>query len=345
MTIYFCLYILIAFCMLLEQFFSKGKKIAFFLISLSIVCIVGLRNENMGSDIPGYLRSFKFLSELSLVQAWNLPPFLNYEKGYVLFNSLLGKISTDVHFFLFACAFISFIPVVFFAYKNTTKFSSSMTIYLFLPPFLLLYSGLRQCLAIGLCMLSFEFVKKRKIVPFVLLVALATSFHTSAYLFFITYPLYVVRLDKDKRWATVFALLGVYMVKTTLFLIFAKLLRDNPHIDNNGAFTLNLFFISIYIFSFMLSKKTKKEEGLINIFYVACFCQVFSSLNSNAIRAGYYFMLFLIPLLPIVIENFENENAKVITKIIFFVGFVCGGLFFISTGSWAQANPHSWFWQ
>lgn len=345
MTVYIALYIIIALCFLLESTFSFGKRVSCIVISTAVVCIVGLRSENMGYDIPGYLKSFEYLSSMSFGDVWKLPQFLNYEKGYVVFNAIFGKFSTDIHVFLFCCVLFSFFPIAFFVYRNSKFFSPSIIIYFSLPPFLLLYSGLRQCFAIGFCMLSFEFVKKRNFLLFALFVALATTFHYSAIFFFLIYPLYVLKLDKKQRWLSVGVLAVVYFFKTALFFALARLLNESPEIDNNGAFTLMIFFIAIYIFSFLLSKGTQKEEGLLNIFYMACFCQMFSSLNSIAIRVGYYFMIALSPLLPMLMENIEEKNAKVVIKLSVMVCFVLAGLIFIYNSSWSESYPHYWFWE
>lgn len=345
MTVYVVLYLVLFALLVVEKKIDSGKKIAFVIASLSLICIVGLRKECMGIDLPGYLHSFDYLSRLSLSDAFQIDHFRNYEKGYIFFNALFGVFSSNEHAFLFSCVLLSFMPIAIFAYKNSPKFSLSIIVYLALPPFLLLFSGLRQSLAIGLCLLSFEFIKKRNFALFSILVVLAMSFHSSAILFFIAYPLYAIKLDMKGRWMSVFCLALVYVVKVPVYFILARLLKESPSIDNNGAVLLMVFFLLIYIFCFFYSRQTKHENGLLNIFWVACFCQIFGSLNFIAIRAGYYFMLALVPLLPLVLDDVDDMYEKVNLKIVVLTCFVIAGIFFIYNGSWAQAYPHYWFWE
>lgn len=344
MTIYITLYIFLLLFAFLEKTLDKGKKVSFIFVSLAIICIVGLRKECMGYDLPGYLNSFDDLSNMPLLDTIRLDHYLNYEKGYVIFNTLFGFISTNHNAFLFTCVLISFLPIAFFAYRNSSRFTLSIFVYLALPPFLLLFSGLRQSIAIGLCLFSYEFVKKRKIIPFALIVAFAMTFHSSAMLFFVVYPLYSLKVGLKGRWISVLALAFIYLAKLPLYMILGKMLKSELILDNNGAYMLMIVFILTYIFCFLYSKQTKEENALLNMFWLACFCQMFGSLNSIAIRVGYYFMLALLPLLPNVLNNIENQYEKVSLKMVISLCFIAAGIFFIYNGDFAQTYPHYWFW-
>lgn len=344
MTIYVCLYIFLLMFLFIEKNLDTGKKLAFLSVTFVLICIVGLRKENMGYDLPGYLESFDYLANLPLLDAIFMEPYLNYEKGYVIYNSLFGFISTNQNAFLFSCALLSLLPVGIYIYKNSSNFTLSTIIYLSLPPFLVIFSALRQGIAIGICLLSFEFVKKRKLIPFLIVVGIASTIHLSAMFFLVVYPLYRLKVSRRGRWFSLLLLALTYVVKLPLYMYLGSFLKSELFIDDNGAITLMLIFIMIYIFCFLLSKNTEQENGLLNIFWLACFCQMFGSINAIAIRMGYYFMFALVPLLPMLLHNFANKYEKLSWELVLSLCFIAAGLFFIYNSDWEQAYPHFWFW-
>lgn len=140
---------------------DKDKKRFLYLAIGLMVLIMGLRAQTMGVDLRGYLASFETLNEYSWKEILGLESYLNYERGYIIFNKLVGSIWCNRQFFLFVCAAISIIPVGIVIYKCSPDPLLSIIIYIGLPVFLLNYSGLRQAIAIGILILSFEFMTEK----------------------------------------------------------------------------------------------------------------------------------------------------------------------------------------
>ena len=82
-----------------------------------------------------------------------------------------------------------------------------------LPVFLLNFSGLRQAIAMGITALSFNFIKEKKPVQFILLVILASLFHKSAIVFLAMYPIYNIKLDKFGKVMSIVVLGIVYFAR------------------------------------------------------------------------------------------------------------------------------------
>lgn len=352
MIIYFTLYALLALTSAILNPVRDDKKVA------RIICVVGfvsislmlaLRHPSMGVDLgygeaTGYLVSFDRISTISWKNIWNCS-ILNYEKGYIVLNRIISEIKNDSQFFLGACAVLSTLPVAICIYKKSVAPLQSFIIYLGLPAFLMSYSGLRQALAIGLCFYSISFIQDKKLIKFILIVFLATTLHYSSFIFFLAYPVYYIRMSKNARIFSVFAIPFVYIFRAPLFSLLSRLFKEETSMTDTGALTLFIVFSLIYVFCIMYTDYSKEQNGLMNIFLLACLCQAFGGVYNTAMRVGYYFMMALVLLLPLVIKNMNIKLDKEIFAKIVFISFAAFGLYSIYTSTWACAYPYYFYWQ
>lgn len=354
MTVYFALYGLCAVFTLAMYLRCKDEKKrnrilcwAFFAV---IFLLLALRHESMGVDLGngrdnGYLRSFEKLSKLPWRSVLH-NSFLNYEVGFRIYCKLIGVLSgADHQVFLAVTALVSLLPIAVVYDKLSRSPAFSYVIYLGLPVFLLQFSGLRQDIAIGLCALSLLCVEEKKPVRFLLLVAVATLFHKSAFVFLIAYPLYHIRLNHKLKIVSLLLLPLIFVLRTPLFLFFSVLFKPNAVPDDNGALTLFLVLCAVYFFCFVFSDESEEQSGLLNIFFVACACQAFGGVYTGALRVGYYFMLVLPLLLPKVIAGMSAPQDRKVCTYLISLAFVAFSLYSIANSTWAEANPYYWFWE
>lgn len=359
MTIYFCLYALIGLTVLLttikcEKVETKNKICCWVIFSL-VFLIVGLRHETMGVDLlkgsdylgyTGYLQSYDKIGRCSWLEIIKMDSFLNYEKGFIVFNKLIHVLSWGSRqVFLIVCAALSLFPLAYVFYKKSASPALSFVIYLGLPVFLLVFSGLRQAIAIGICAFALLFIQKRKPIPFVLMVLLATQFHSSAWLFLIAYPAYFIKLNFPLRITTAFLIPVVFLLRRPLFSILSLLLKENAVADDNNSITLLIVFFAIYFFCLIFMDDSEEQNGYLNLFFLACICQTFAGVYNTAMRVGYYFMIALSLLLPLSVRNTKSmKDGKLVTLIIT-VCFVAFALFSLAKDSFAVTNPYHFFWE
>lgn len=325
------------------------NKIMAVILGLSIIIVIGLRHPSMGTDLGyggeyGYLSSYENLSELGWLYVLR-NPYLNYEIGYRVFNKILGMLGLDIQSFLIVCAVLSVVPISCLVFNYSKSSITSYIIYMGLPVFQLLYSCLRQDIAIGLCVFSLIFVINRKIIPFIAVVLVACTFHSSAIIFFISYPLYYLKFSKFQRMLSCVFLILVYILKRPLFAVLSRLFKDNAAIDDNGAIVLFVVFVVIYIFCTIYNDESELQSGFLNLFYLACLCQAFGDLYSIALRVGYYFMITLVVLLPNLLKTMPKSKEKLYFNIFVPIAFFSFGLYSIYSSSWSMAYPYHWFWE
>lgn len=356
MTTYFVLYLLIGFMGFLSYIaqnrFSNMKKALGWICFILVFAVLALRHQSMGIDLgyysryhTGYLDSFDVLGSASWSQVLATKSYLNYEYGYILLNKLVGSIWKERQFFLAVCALLSLYPIAKTAVEKSESPILSCIIYLALPVFEILYSGLRQGIAIGICFWATQYIQKKKPFRFLLLVLLACMFHKSTFVFLIAYPVYHLRLNRPLRLASILLIPLVFLFRVQLFSVLSLLFRRDAPLDHNGAVNLLILFAGIYgICSLFVSEEDTQQNGYLNLFFVCCIAQVFGNIYSTALRVGYYFIPYAILLIPGVVAQME-PRLRVVAKIAVVVFFVVFGLSKIYGSTWSLAYPYYWFWQ
>lgn len=321
-----------------------------------VFLLMALRHSSMGrdlgyyadtedGDLPGYLGSFSYLASCSWKSFWSIQGFLNYEYGYILLNRVIGTIWNNRQFLIAVCALLSLMPVAYVIEKKSCSPVLSWVLFLALPIFEILYSGLRQGISLGICAVGLLLIQQKKPIHFFLTVLLACCFHSSAWVFLLAYPVYHIRLTKLYRAISMLLIPVVFLFRRQIFNVMSLLMRESAPVDNNGAIGLLLLLVLIYgLCSMFADENDAQQNGWLNIFFLCCVCQVFANIFSIALRIGYYFMLPVVLFLPSVLDKLE-WRLRIIAKLAVIVFFIAFGLRCIYNSSWSMAYPYYWFWE
>ncbi len=150
-------------------------------LCIFIVVQIGLRWET-GTDWKPYLENFDKTEDFSILL---INAVTGIEIGYGFFVLSIKTIFNNYSFFLFIHAIIFYSTIFIFAKKYSPNIFA--TIIIFYSTTLGLVGSNRQLLALVFCLLSLIFVFKKKLLPFFLLVIIASLFHTTAIIFGIYY--------------------------------------------------------------------------------------------------------------------------------------------------------------
>ena len=158
--------------------------------------IMGWRSVTYTDDNIAYAVFYQLNAQMSLQDAWN-----NVLEGngkdpcfYLLGNVLSSLGFTYRGWFVFiATVFLG--GGCYLMYHRSRSYSLSMFFLIALGYFYFAMTGLRQAMAMGLCYIAFEFVCRRKFWWFLLFTFLAGLMHSSAFVFFIMYPLSFMKVD------------------------------------------------------------------------------------------------------------------------------------------------------
>lgn len=364
MTVYYVLYLILAvmaFLFFLEKKNATSSRsdqsghalnvnwICFCCILLLLV----LRSDSMGIDLQsesGYLNYFKYISQADLKTLLGPADMMTtrLELGFRFYVKALTLIWNNFNFFLAVTAFLSLFPIAFLIERKSTNPVLSWVIYLSTMPFLLLYSGLRQGLTIGIGAVLYLLAEGKRIVPYILLCIFAITMHDSSFLLFLIYPLVNIRIGIRTRILGIALLVPVLIFKDQIVSIAKELLPNYAYMfpeGSGGSYRYFAVLMMVYIVCCIFTDNSNFQNSYMNLFFVACAIQLLGLFSDNATRAGYYFVIALCPLLPDIIENIKNRKLALMIGLGSAVCFAVFGLYCIYTTYWAMAYPYHWFWE
>ena len=303
---------------------QKNYKLYLIITGVVIALVMGLRTKYTGStdtivyiwkfeDICAYNNFFDYyrmnLQEEKLLFA---------ESGYYLFTWILSRFTHNEQMLVLTTScFITF-GTCRFIHKNTQDPPMALLIYICLGLFSFNMSGMRQAMAMSICMMGYELVKKRKFLWFLVVVFVAMQFHKTAFCFVIVYLFPLMKEGK----ANVF----LYLVGIALFLIFvdkfievANAFTGEEYLTDYSAEGGGVVVVMIYIGTIALSllmieslrKREYRTEFLCVLLGLAMYLSRYFS-NQILERLSYYFFYFTLPLIPNLVGDLEEREQKIV---------------------------------
>ncbi|MHB1153402.1 MAG: EpsG family protein [Eubacteriales bacterium] len=263
------LYFLIIYVLLMSFIIdSKTNKLIYLIFVFGLFAFLMMfRSEKVGNDTQAYIYLYNIISNMKNI-------FNNssrFEIGYVTLNKIFSFISDDAQIlFIFTGALTCF-SVGRFIYKYSDIPWLSVYMFLTLQYFDFAFTGVRQIIAVSIILFGYDYIKKRMFIRFLILILLATLFHTSSIFFLIIYPLSKLKINRKLLLSGVFITLIIY----SLINVFMKILfryfsyyaqnyyQGSEYFNNELtlAVLLMLLFIGIiFILSFTINEYKKSDE-------------------------------------------------------------------------------------
>lgn len=330
--------------------YQKKNRNALLFFFVVYTLLIALRHEHIGTDTSSYMKYFKQYARMD----WDQIRYVQYERGYIYFNKLISLLSEDPQFYLAVVAVVAS-AMIYPTYRRLHR-DTSLTIVLFcvLSIFVMSFSGIRQMIAIAMGVVAYEFTRKKQLLPFILMVLVAVSFHSSAFILAFMYPLYHVRITKKWLIAVIPILAMVFALNEPIFsvlgLILERYTRFESEINNTGAYTMLLLFAAFAVMSFLFPNEEKLSDeviGLRNFLLLSVLIQMFAPLHTLAMRMNYYYIVFIPLLLPKIIEARSERWSQVAmtarhTMVVVFLLY-----FFWNASGEGNLNvfPYHFFWE
>ena len=325
-----------------DEKYNKRRRFRWLLMaSMPMFLLIALRNGAVGPDTGIYQVYFREAIDKSWPEMFELT---RMEYGFIIFTKLMTFVTKDVLLFQVICTIIYWLAISDFI--NQLEKGHFFCLYLFatIGLYIFMFTGLRQCLAMCLCLFSFRFIKKRKIA---IIMFIAFYFHKSSILFVLAYILYGVNFNIITIFAylvgTAFAFLNIDSIQNWL----NEQLDYEYELEYTGNGYISLIIIAcVTLFSLflLLNKKssTKYAFSLFNISVVTMVCWILRLATRVAERPSYYFMFFSIAVLAHAIQQLGNTKERTIIK-----GAIVGAFFlfyFYKISHTATMVPYQFFW-
>ena len=242
--------------MLFGHFFPINKKNQILYLILCAVVIIlqaGLRdatNPLFQSDIKTYYQHYITAGKLSFS---NYLQTLTKDYGYYICTWLFARIFKDAQFLLFIVPTI----ICFFTFRFIYKYADNIYLSVFLFLTLGFYgfslTAFRQSLAISICLWAYDYIKTKKIIPFILIVLLAASMHQTAIVFLPMYIIGQMKLSRKSVFALTALLLAIYFFGDIFIDAFNNLFEMDYGEEEIGSITGRIIKFTIYGIIFILA--------------------------------------------------------------------------------------------
>lgn len=332
---------------LLTEKRNKRALVFFFSFFLLILC---LKSDYLGADTQQYYYHFKQISSLPWSTIWEY----GYEVGFVALFKLISTVTSNFHWVVVVVNILSVVPIMLI-YCSDYKYSYlKIALFISSPLFAGYFSGGRQNIAIGIVLLAYLMVKKKRPLRFVLLIFIASLFHKSAWIALLLYPAYHVRIKKKLLPIIGVLMMAIFVFRRQIFSILLVIASDKSvalygTVTETGAYTLFFLYILFSVFVFVVtSVNTRDQEtsGLCNYMLIATAIQMFTSIAHGVGRLNMYFIIFIPMLIPKVIECTLPRYRSVVryANIIMCIFFIV--YFFVSLLSTNITNiyPYKLYW-
>ncbi len=336
---------------------SKNKtntKAYMILCSVALIAIVGLRSRYTGSQ-----DTYLYTTVFSVAKNYpNLIEYLTYadvfdgffllsEGGFHIYTWIAAQIFPEAQWFLLLTATVIVCCTASFISRNSEDPAISWIVFVCLGSMTFAMNGMRQALAMSICLLSYRYAREKKLFRFLLIVLLAVLFHKSAMIFAIVY--FMRNMKWNAKYISVLsAIVVAFIAFADRFAFLYDSITDKEYAEkeafkSGGVITILIYVIAIALL-LLFSKRLKEPNIFVPMaLAVLGFALYMGRFTSTQIyeRISYYFVYFLMLVFPGIFYDIEEKYRPLLK-----IGFcLCAILLFayrINNGAFSDFRM---FWQ
>ena len=308
----------------------QQRQVVFLVLSvLPMIFLFVFRHKYVGGDTIGYVRFFQNgIRKYTFLDLIN-KDLMRVETGYRIYVKIISLFTDNYTVFFLINAIVIFGTLLRFSLKYTKNPFVFFFMFMTLGTYQFVETGLRQALAMTICLWAVDFIKERKLFKFLLTVLLAYLFHKSAMIFLLLYPLCTI---KKYRWMIIAyaALTVIFMLGFANFQnIFNEWLGYDYQIEetgNGGIFLAITMLVCAYSVFVMVGKGTDKENqtAIIQMAFMAVVFWVLRLISRTAERISYYFIFGLYTYFS---QTTVYDEAKITSAMKWGILLICLALF------------------
>ncbi len=378
MAVYIITFILIMILAGLIHPERGGRRRKRFIISSFgiLILISSLRKYTVGTDLRlYYYNSFRqFLN-------WDWKDYnVNiYETGYYFYNILIGKLTSDPQIFIAITSIFTFLIFAWFIYKNSQDIYMSVFLFIALHFWFMYMNIIRQTIAVCIVLIASEILKSKKIRKmkyfiFIVMIILASTFHNSALIMLVLFPLSFIQFERKEILTSIFLVLIAIFTYSKIFVLLSGFINHRNYVDvylaqgEADISVIGYFSALMYTAIFILGsinlviKRNKKiasnryilidndngytDDYLMYMLLIIMITRILSIKLTIIGRISYYFYPFIWIALPRIMSRISSINSRqILRSCIYF----CGILLFLVIGYLRGAMlygtiPYEFFW-
>lgn len=327
----------------------KYKKIACTLVGIFLFFLAAFKNPFLTNDTQSYINTFQN------IYYGFYSTYMEY--GYVLYNRILGLFFNNQQTIIISNSLFTILGFLFLFLRYSKNAYLSICLFAFysVDGYVRILNLSREYLAIAILLLGVPFIIKRKFLIFLIIVIVAGSCHTVAYMGILFYFLYNIELNKK-------IIIGIFT--SCLLLTFSPLLSKFAYLISQTSFSRFLYlyesgfklaalvntllaciiFFICYISYLKFKNKTKWKISptfLLNSSFIS-FCIYAISINNHAFdRLAYIFCGLNILSLGNFISAYPPKQRLIISVFICILFIAYSTISFIYRPEWGMPIPYS----
>lgn len=307
---------------------TKQKKWFLIVCGIFVVFVMGLRSRYAGSyDTNNYVTLFESMKNYPSLRNYLTDSqfaSLNFFTSEVLFYIYvwgISKVFSLYSGFLIVTALIITVCTFRFFYLHSENVMLSVFMFITLGLMTFVMNGMRQAIAMSICLLSFRFMREKKIIPFAIIVIIATMFHKSA--IFIL-PIFFVRYFKFdvKSLGVLGTIIALILIRSDQIIFFFDDIANKNYLESTvaeaGGISSMLIYFAVILMALLFNIGRQKENEIACLWlslvgFILYICRYIISAGFE--RFSYYFAYYLCLLYPIVLNRIESKGKTVVTII------------------------------
>lgn len=342
---------------------SNKKTILSLIIIFSVLLFfAGFRATSVGNDTKEYKRIFDIVSnEKSISDAIKST---RYEPGYIAYNFLVSRITDNFQYILIINSAIYIFASIWFIKKYSLSTPKTIMLYFTFGLYYLIMNIERQCIAISFFLFAIPFLENKRILPYILLILLASTFHSTSIILLIL--IFVPKVDFEKKtnilkWIVI-SLISVVLINYGInwianispyighYLTNSIYSKGNIRIASILMFVLRIIFISLII---ILNKgkiiktiqtNNRKQMILDKILVLDCIISLAAIGFNMYDRIEKFFCLgYIISIVNYIATMKSKTNRLVAYTLILLLSFSYLTISFIYRSEWSGIFPYAFY--
>lgn len=297
------------------------KGVLFMALSCIAMWLPSAIRYNVGIDNDNYQIQFDAMTEFAYA-------FIYFEPGYGLLCYLCKTWFNDYQVLIFTTAMLT----GGLLWRSIYKFSNNIVLCILgciaVNMYFMSYTVIRQFISIAILTNSIQYVQERKLIKFLIVCAIAASFHYTSLIFIIVY----LSFSKNERIITwknsvllVIFLMVYYNIDNLLgniYILFSAL-RDGYSTYENADITKDvkeiIFLAPIIIYSIVYRKDLLRQNNTNGVLFwlviLLVIIKIIGIMSPGLSRTHYYFV-FCIPFLLSYATNLKSTISRQILPIL-----------------------------
>ncbi|MEP0548683.1 MAG: EpsG family protein [Rhodothermales bacterium] len=312
-------------------------------VGLILVGFAGLRDVSVGTDTGTYVRQFLRADVAASITRTT-------EVGYTFLTWSIRELTDSYAVLLTLIAVIVVGCYLATIRKTVQRYETAIFVFVCLGVYTFFFNGARQGIAAALCFAALPYLLERRVLPYLLIVGMATLFHHTALVALPLYYLISPRLDITRLFLVAGATLGLIVLLEAFVELATELVSDKyasyAQKGKGGGAVLASFLVSQGIGFFLLRNRIgnfKEEYALLfNIYLIGLVpvvAAVVTDVNpSGLLRFHLYFSPVSILLWPMIFRNVRGSSERAFFGFMFIVFMM--SFFVMTTRTFSDLAPY-----